>query len=140
LKGKIIVQRTGAGTQGAIRSTNAERIVAASFVIANATVKYVRGFSPDAITFVITGEIYNGGDEDLACAQYLEELFCGNSPDPAPFLRRVKNSADAKIFYNPEKVLFPESDIEHCVSLDKFDFAMPITREDGKLIMRCIKP
>src|SRR5512133_3836854 len=37
LKGKTIVQRTGAGTQGAVRSTNAERIVAASFVIANAT-------------------------------------------------------------------------------------------------------
>jgi 2-phosphosulfolactate phosphatase len=100
----------------------------------------VQGFSPETITFVITGEVYNGGDEDLACAQYLEELLCGNTPDPVPFLNRVRNSADAKIFYNPEKVLFPELDIEHCVSLDKFDFAMPITREDGTLIMCCVKP
>ena len=139
LNGKIIVQRTGAGTQGAVRCVKAEKMVAASFVVASATVKYVQSFSPDRITFVITGQVYDGGEEDLACAEYLQELFCGNSPDPGPFLERVKNSHDAQIFYNPEKPLFLESDIEHCISLNKFDFAMPITRENGKLVMRCIK-
>ncbi len=140
LDGKIIIQRTGAGTQGAVRSINAEKIVAASFVVASATVKYVQSFAPEAITFVITGQVYNGGDEDLACAEYLQELFCGNSPDPTPFLDRVRNSEDAKVFYNPEKPLFLETDIDYCTSLDKFDFAMPITREAGKLVMHCIKP
>lgn len=140
LDGKIIIQRTGAGTQGAVRCVRAEQIVAASFVVANATVKYVQSFSPDLITFIITGQVYDGGDEDLACAEYLQELFCGKSPDPVSFLERVKNSHDAQVFYNPDKPLFLESDIEHCVSLDKFDFAMPITRENGKLVMRCIKP
>jgi 2-phosphosulfolactate phosphatase len=139
LRGKIIVQRTGAGTQGAVRSVGAEKLLAASFVVAQATVKYVQRFSPNSITFVVTGQSYDGGDEDLACAEYLEELFCGNSPDPSPFLERVRNVSDAKIFFNPEQVLFPESDIEFCTSLDRFDFAMPIAREDGKLVMRCIK-
>jgi 2-phosphosulfolactate phosphatase len=140
LNGKIIVQRTSAGTQGAVRYVQAEKIVAASFVVASATAKYVQSFSPDAITFIITGQVYDGGEEDMACAEYLQELLCGNSPDPFPFLEQVKNSPDAQIFYSPEKPLFLESDIEYCVSLDKFDFAMPIIRENGKLIMRCIQP
>jgi 2-phosphosulfolactate phosphatase len=140
LNGKIIVQRTGAGTQGAVRCINADRIVAASFVVANATVRYVQSFAPDRITFVITGQVYDGGDEDLACAEYLQDLFCGSSPDPGPFLERVKNSHDAQVFYNPEKPLFLESDIGYCTSLDRFNFAMPITREDGKLVMRCVRP
>jgi len=139
LRGKIVVQRTGAGTQGAVRSIGAEMLIAASFVVAQATLKYVQRFSPEGITFVVTGQSYDGGDEDLACAEYLEDLFCGNSPDPWPFLERVRNASDAKIFFNPDKVLFPASDIEFCTSLDRFDFAMPITREDGKLVMRCQK-
>jgi 2-phosphosulfolactate phosphatase len=140
LSGRIIIQRTGAGTQGAVRSVCADTLVAASFVIAKATVNYIERFSPDTVTFVITGQTYDGGDEDLACAGYLEELLRGDSPDPVPFLERVKNSSDARVFYNPEKPLFPETDINHCISLDKFDFAMPITRENGKLVMRCVKP
>lgn len=135
-----LVQRTGAGTQGVVRSVNAEKMLAASFVVAGATAKYIKELAPESVTFVVTGQSYDGGDEDLACAEYLEELLRGNLPDPVPFLDRVRNSSDAKVFYNPEKPLFPESDIEYCVSLDKFDFAMPVTREDGKLVMRCARP
>ena len=42
--------------------------------------------APEIVTFVITGQTYDGGDEDLACADYLQNLFCGNLPDPAPLL------------------------------------------------------
>ena len=140
LSEKIIVQRTGAGTQGAVRSVCADRLLAASFVVAKATVNYVQSLSPDMITFVISGQTYDGGEEDLACAQYLEELLRGDSPDPVLFLERVKNSGHARVFYNPDQPLFPETDIDHCISLDKFDFAMPIEREDGKLVMRCVIP
>ena len=133
-----LVQRTGAGTQGVVRSVNAEKILAASFVVANATVNYIKELAPESVTFVVTGQTYDGGDEDLACAEYIEELLRGNLPDPVPFLNRVRNASDAKVFYNPEKPFFPESDIEYCVSLDKFDFAMPVTHEDGRLVMRCI--
>jgi len=123
-----------------VRSDNAEKIVAASFVVANATAKYVRCLAPETVTFVITGQTYDGGDEDLACAEYLEELFCDNSPDPGPFLERVKKSGDAKVFYNPNMPQFPESDILHCTSLDKFSFVMPVTKENGYPVMRAVKP
>ena len=46
LTGKIIVQRTGAGTQGIVRSVKAETILAASLVVASATIKYIRKLAP----------------------------------------------------------------------------------------------
>jgi len=139
LKGRVLVQRTSAGTQGIVRSTNAGQIIAASFVVAKATVRYVQELAPETITFVVTGQTYNGGEEDLACAEYIEELLRGNSPDPAPFLERVKSSEDAKMFYDSDFPQLPEADVAHFISLDKFDFAMPIMREDGRLVMHCVR-
>ena len=139
LRGKIIVQRTGAGTQGVARSVNADTMLAASFVVAEATAKYVRKLAPEGITFVVTGQTFStGGDEDLACAQYLEELLSGANPDPAPFLQRVRDSGDAKIFYDITRPEFPPSDIDHCTALDTFDFVMQITKEEGRDVMRAV--
>ncbi len=141
LDGKIIVQRTGAGTQGIARSIKAESMLAASFVIAAATVKYIHQLAVESITFVVTGQTFSaGGDEDLACAQYLQELLEGENPDPTPFLQRVRNCGDAQIFYDPAKSEFPFSDIDHCTSIDKFDFAMRVTNENGHHIMRAVQP
>src|SRR5258706_9006679 len=57
---KIIVQRTGAGTQGIVRSVNATTLLAASFVVANATVKHIQKLAPETVNFVITGQAENG--------------------------------------------------------------------------------
>ena len=140
LSGVTMIQRTTAGTQGVVRSQNADVLLASSFVVANATVQYVNKLGSDQVTFVITGKDFGGGDEDLACAEYLEALLKGQTPDPLPFIRRVFNSRDASQHLDPNKIGFPYSDLEYCTQIDQFDFAMPIERNDGRLIMRCIKP
>lgn len=140
LSGITMIQRTTAGTQGVVRSKNAEALLASSFVVAAATVRQVRSLGADGVTFVITGRDFGGGDEDLACAEYLEALLKGTRPDPAPFIRRVLNSKDASQHFDPQKIGFPRSDLEYCTQVDQFDFALPILREDGRLIMRCTKP
>jgi 2-phosphosulfolactate phosphatase len=140
LSGVTMIQRTTAGTQGVVRSQNADVLLASSFVVANATVQYVNKVGSDQVTFVITGKDFGGGDEDLACAEYLEALLKGQTPDSQPFIRRVFNSKDASQHLDPSKIGFPYSDLEYCTQIDKFDFAMPIERNDGRLIMRCIKP
>ena len=140
LSGITLVQRTGAGTQGVVRSIGAEQMLASSFVIASATVKFVKKMEPDQVTFVITGKTFRGGDEDFACAEYLEELFRGNQPETKPFIQRVYNSRDAIEHLDPLQKALPLSDLDYCTRIDRFDFAMPITRQDGRLIMRCVKP
>ena len=140
LSGITLIQRTGAGTQGAVRSRNAEVMLAASFVVADATVRTISKLGIDEVTFVITGRFNGRGDEDLACAEYLEALLRGNRPDTGPLIRRVFASRDALQHLDPAETGFPLSDLAYCTQIDKFDFAMPITREDGKLVMRAVQP
>jgi len=136
LSGITIIQRTGAGTQGAVRCKNAEVLLAASFVVADSTVKYVRSLAPDDVTFVITGETYSGGDEDFACAEYLESLLKGQSVDTSAFTQRVYDCKDAVEHLDPNRPEFPATDLEFCTHIDAFNFAMPITKENDLLVMR----
>lgn len=140
LSGITLIQRTGAGTQGAVRSQNAEMLLAASFVVADATVRFVSNLGTSEVTFVITGKFDGRGDEDLACAEYLEERLKGNRPDPNPLIKRVFDSRDALEHLDPAQTAFPLSDLEYCTRIDKFDFVMPITRQEGRLVMRAVRP
>ena len=135
-----MIHRTSAGTQGVVRSQGAEVMLASSFVVASATARYVTNLAAPEVTFVITGRSYNGGDEDLACAEYLTALLKGNPSDPRPFIRRVIESKDAFPHLDPAQRDFPFSDLEYCARIDHFDFAMPVTRENGKFVMRIVKP
>ena len=131
LTGKVIAQRTGAGTQGIVRCVKADLILAASFVVANATTTYIRKRAPENVTFVITGQYAPGhGDEDMACAEYLALLLQDQQPDPAPYIERVFKSHDAIKHLDPKQPDFPPSDLDLCTAIDSFDFAMLVTKED----------
>jgi 2-phosphosulfolactate phosphatase len=140
LNGKIIVQRTGAGTQGIVRSVNATTLLAASLVVASATVNYIQKLKPTDVTFVITGELFSGGEEDFACAEYLEALLNGQQPDPAPYIKRVIESRDALMHLDPNLPAFPRTDLDHCSNIDAFDFVMLVTKENGSHVMRAVRP
>ncbi len=131
-----LIQRTGAGTQGAVRSKNAEILLATSFVVAGATVEYVSRLEPDEITFIITGGGNN--DEDMACAEFLEKQFTGQDVEQQSFIRRVYKSRDAIQHLDPNQIGFPETDLDYCTRINAFDFAMPITRKNNLLIMQAV--
>jgi len=132
-----LIQRTGAGTQGAVRSKNAEVMLAVSFVVAKATMEYVLRLEPDEITFVITGGADNA--EDLACAEFMQKQFLGQVVDTTNYIHRVISSRDAfqHIDDHPQ---FPRSDLDYCTRINAFDFAMPITRKENLLILQAVKP
>lgn len=136
LTGITLIQRTGAGTQGAVRSVHADVMLATSFVVAKATMDHVLRLEPGEITFVITGGADNA--EDLACAEFLEKRLTGQSVDAEECIRRVVASRDA-FQHMADHPQFPRSDLNYCTRIDTFDFAMPITRKDGQLIMQAVK-
>jgi 2-phosphosulfolactate phosphatase len=141
LKGRVIIQRTGAGTQGIVRSLQAEHMLAASLVVAGATVMHIQKLSPDRVTFVITGQFEEGrGDEDLACAEYLEALLKGQEPNLALYLERVYRSRDALFHLDESFPAFPKSDLDHCIAVNTFDFAMVVTKDNGRHVIRARKP
>jgi 2-phosphosulfolactate phosphatase len=139
LAGRRLIQRTTAGTQGVVRSTGADLLLASSFVCAGATARYLRRAQPETVTFVITGILYErDGEEDIACADYLTALLRGEQPDPAPFIRRVYESTSGSYFTDPGQPEFPLADLECCVEVDRFDFAMFVERREGLLVMKSV--
>lgn len=140
LSGMTLIQRTGAGTQGAVRSLGAGVMLAASFVVASGTVRHVTHLGAEEVTFVVTGRSYNGGEEDLACAEYLEALMKGNRPDTGPYIRRVFDSRDAFQHLDPAQTRFPLSDLDYCTQIDRFDFAMPVIKQNELIVMHAVKP
>jgi len=144
LAGRRLVQRTTRGTQGVVLSKGAQWLFASSFVCAAATARQVRQSGASQVTFVISGADLSQrfgppgspigvGDEDLACADYLQALLCDANPDPAPYLERVLAAPASNKFVDPEQVDFLPDDLALCMTLDRFDFAMPVQREQDLL-------
>ncbi len=139
--GRTIIQRTTAGTQGIVCSApRADHVFACSLVCASATARTVRQLAPEVVTFVLTGfragSDVNDGDEDAACADYVEALLRGAVPDVAPAVRRMRRAHVARQFGDPAKPWYPAADLDYCAAVDRFDFAMPVVWEEGRLVMR----
>jgi 2-phosphosulfolactate phosphatase len=131
LEGRRVVQRTSAGTQGVNAAAAAREIVLGSFVIAEATVRYLRRRA-DEVTVVAMG---HGGDEtadeDEACARYLAARLADAPIDVAAIIAALWEHEDPAW---PD--WFPRRDAELASQVDRFSFALPVHREDGLLIAR----
>lgn len=139
LKNYHLIQRTSSGTQGAVNSSNADILIASRFCCAQATAGYIKKNNPDLVFFVNTGVGFVGhGEEDLAYSEYLEALLKNENPDPELYLKRVTEGNAAKTFADPGQSLFPWEDIECCIDLNRFDFAMDISRKDGLMVMNTV--
>jgi 2-phosphosulfolactate phosphatase len=130
LSGRRVVQRTSSGTQGVVAATGADAIVLGSFVIAGATVRYLRERAKE-VTIVAMGQnALEEADEDLLCARYLAAALQGARPE----LPTVALLADKSTEGWPD--WFPRRDAELALEVDRFSFALPVSREGGLLIAR----
>ncbi len=135
LGGRTVVQKTTAGTVGALAVKEAQLVLCASFVVAEATARLLRTRESGSVTFVVTGE---GGeaDEDLACAQYIARRAAGAVTDAAVFLRRAAESrAAAELAEGVRQGVHPD-DVALCLELDRFPFAMVATLEGSLMVLR----
>ena len=130
LGGRRVVQRTSSGTQGVVAASGAHAIALGSFVIAAATVRYLRERAEE-VTIVAMGQnAIKDADEDLACARYLAAALSGE----APSMPVVALLADRDGEGWPD--WFPRRDAELALEVDRFAFALPVSRENGLLIAR----
>lgn len=137
LAGRRLIQRTTAGTQGIVRSVRAERLYAASFVCAEATAECLLRDGTTEVTLVVTGQLEErDGDEDWACAELLAARLRGERPDPRPFLSRVARSTAGRKFHEPGHPVFPAEDLALATDLDRFPFALRVTREGAFHVLR----
>jgi 2-phosphosulfolactate phosphatase len=140
LGGRTVVQKTTAGTVGALAVKEASLVLCAGFVVAEATARLLRIRKSDSVTFVVTGED-GRADEDLACAQYIAHRAAGAATDAAEFLRRAAVSrAAAELAQGVRAGVHPD-DVELCLELDRFPFAMVATSAGSLMVLRpCAVP
>lgn len=135
--GRRIIHRTSNGTQGVVRSRNAKSMFVTGFPTASATAACVRAEDADDVTFVITGITDDReGDEDRACAEFIADLLSGKTPDRDRYIERAYKSGAGQWFTDPEKPEYLLKDLQLATDIDRFGFAMPVSRESGLLITR----
>ncbi|MFB7032240.1 MULTISPECIES: 2-phosphosulfolactate phosphatase [unclassified Streptomyces] len=135
LGGRTVVQKTTAGTVGALAVKDASLVLCAGFVVAEATARLLRTRACDDVTFVVTGED-GRAEEDLACAQYIAGRAAGAGTDAAGFLRRAGESrAAAELREGVREGAHPD-DVALCLELDRFPFAMVASVEDSLMTLR----
>ena len=141
VRGRLIIQRTGAGTQGAVGASQATRLLVGALVNARATAAYARQLAMQAdgvITLLPTASRQQVGDgafspqEDELCADYLTALLT------APAATNAVSDADEALAtavtemvasgrfadYADDDPDMPTADIPAALATDRFDFAM----------------
>lgn len=135
--GKTLIQRTSAGTQGLVKAVNAMHLLAGSFVVAKPTAEILQMMKPDRISFIITGtSLGRDGDEDLACAEYIEALVRNDDPDPVMYLDRIRTSSVGQSFLSGNTPYLLETDLAMSAQSNIFDFVLVVNKEEDRLVMR----
>ncbi|MGW5637453.1 2-phosphosulfolactate phosphatase [Streptomyces sp. NPDC003832] len=135
LGGRTVVQKTTAGTVGALAVKDASLVLCAGFVVAEATALALKSVEADRVTFVVTGED-GRAEEDLACAQYIAGRAGGTEADASECLRRAAASRAATELTEGVRQGAHPDDVALCLELDRFPFAMVAGQEDGLTVLR----
>ncbi len=136
LSGRRIIHRSTAGTRAAVLCANVELLLAGSLVCAAATARYVGAAAPQSVSFVATGrKAGSGGEDDLACAEYMTALLSRGSGDAAGAATKVIESKAGRKFLDAIKPHFPRADLDLAVVVDRFDFAMRARLVEGLLVL-----
>ena len=137
LAGKSIVQSTRAGTVGVAAAARADTIYLGSFVVAQATVEAIRREDPALVSIIAMGDQGRvRSDEDEHCALFLRNLLEGRSPDPAAVRSLIMEGGATQKFFDDSQPQFHPEDVALALEVNRYPFAMKVTRENGLLVAR----
>ena len=136
LEGRIMVQRTSAGTQGVVRAVDATRMWAASLVVASATARAVETSDLGAPSYVITGRSEDRPDrgaDDVLTADLIERARVRQPLEAAATSAALLNTDEAARTLSLGPPHSEPRDIELAAAVDAFDLAMEVERTDRGL-------
>ena len=144
LDGRVLVQRTSAGTRGVFAARSANRLWCASLVCASATAAAVTASGLGDPTYVISGRFEDRADrqgiDDLATAQLIDRCRLGIGPDAARTAEFVANTDEAKRTLTLGQGHVDPDDIAYATRVDAFDFAMEVHRIGDHLRLDKVHP
>ncbi len=136
LSGRIVIHTTHAGTRALVAAHRADEVITGSFVNAGAIVRYIEAAAPETVSLVCAGfEGTRETLEDTLCAEYLRGLIAGRRPDFENIRERIIHADCSRRFLHPTERTCPERDVELCLDLDRFGFAVRRMRVDEDLCL-----
>jgi 2-phosphosulfolactate phosphatase len=141
-QGKVVVQRTSAGVQGALEALEAaDEVLLGSFMVAGATAGYLKVRAPEVVSIIAMGvQLKEKAPEDEWCAQYLAHLLDGTAYDHNQALREILFQETTQKFLRRDRPYFPAEDPILCLQRDIYDFALKVTRQDDRVVVRRVSP
>ena len=131
LNGRRAILRTMAGTQGVVGAKSAKRLFVASFVIADATVNYLKRLEGDVDFLSTSTDLEN---EDLLCADYMQKRLVGENLDEGLILEQFHRCEASLRALNPEVEWISPKDLELAGQLRRFSFVIEVKDRDGLLV------
>ena len=128
LHDRVLIQRSSAGTQAAAE-VRSDDIFATSLVVARATAKACLLRDPKTLTLLASAD----HPEDAACARYIEGLVRGREPDLDELLEPLRETDRYRKVVKGRWPGFPPTDLDLALKPNLFEFAMPVTKEEGYL-------
>ncbi len=135
VRGRRIIQCTGSGTRCAVAASGADALFVSGLATAGATARAVA--AAPVVTLVASMGAVEGDD---AVADYIEGVLRGAPPAAPGILRRVRESDAGRKIASGAYAQYPKADLDACLRLDAFDFALRARRDDGLLIVTAITP
>ncbi len=134
LDGCVVVMRTSAGSRGVVKAlrSGADPVYAASLVVAGATVAAV--LCEPRVTIVASGlSGITPADEDEETADLIARRLHRRSDD-SERLNRIRTGAGAQRLRTTPWI--DPGDLDRCLAVDRFDFAMRARLENGLAVLR----
>lgn len=137
VQGMTVIQRTSAGTQGLMAAKYATQLYAGALVTAKATARAVLRHSPPQVTLVAMGKDgASRADEDELCAIHLRNLLQGRQGSRSGVRDVILSGPQIPDFHSPDKPYLHPSDLEIALDIDRYDFAVRVGKEEGRLVAR----
>lgn len=126
LAGRVLVQRSSAGTQAMAAAIRADQRFAASLVVAAATARAVAACATSLVTLVASRPDHA---EDVACARLLEAYLHGATP-PHDLLAELLACDRYRRLAAGAQPGSPSTDYVLALATDRFNFAMPAGEDE----------
>ena len=118
-------------------AANAETVYLGSFVVAQATVEAIRRERPETVSIIAMGDQGRvRSDEDEQCGIYLRNVLEGRRPSFDAVKSLIMTGGATRKFFDPNQPQFHPEDVTLALELDRYPFAMKITRENSLLVAR----
>ncbi|MBP7074716.1 MAG: 2-phosphosulfolactate phosphatase [Rhabdochlamydiaceae bacterium] len=136
VKDRNIIHRTEAGAKGILQAQEATIILAASFVNASATVRYIKALKDYDVTIVPMGhEGSTPSLEDDICSDYITALINNQKRDLAHYIPQLKEGS-GKYFFSTDQWQYPHEDFDRCLEVDRFNFAIQATIHENYAVLK----